>query len=1038
MEKEPKFSLRNLSDSRIVVVALAVAGVLFVKPPPLENTRLPVNEPQRFSPSEINARSWQDPFAAIEKHRLEVRKSAPDKADLHGVDNDVFSIARGPAQVLAVMLPGTPYSEDGETRRRIRYAVIAGLNAKHLVSADTERLRYLVRSPKDESRLDAVLIPYEWYLPTRAERDSPESPKRPVLVLWLRASDYAQRPIEQLTNLKDELTKPGGTVTKPGGKETKPGGKLTKPRERQPGQAETTWRIVGPFGSGALKAIIDEMPRHRQALGPPEPPVFRIYSPFATVPDKLLLEDVKPPLSNVQDLLNSRGVSLIRTIGDDRRLADTLIGELELRGQLRINLQSKDAPVSFKDACRPNAKPPVHPLSRIAVLAERDTLYGRSLLREFSVLGEERGYCVESFDYLRGLDGELPAPSEGGPREGPRSTVAERSSDDGNRTTSVELAAGQQQFDYLRRLAAELRDYDRRLRSSSPDGQGLRAIGVFGTDVHDKLLMLQALKPDFPSAVFFTTDLDARFLHPREQAWTRNLVVASSYALKLSEEFQGGAPPFRDSYQTAVYLSTMLAIDEGRRAAQKESIPRAMEISQGHVDNWFKTPRVFEIGRTEAFGFRNDVPASVKGQFDYDLFKSDRIHPAGSTYFPPLRALTLFMVFFLILLFVWVAPLTITGDARRRAIEWAKPRTRVHPIAALTVAVLLIQVGLAYLMTTQWPSVATWLSRDGAPLSAFEGISVWPAEAIRLFTFLLCVFLLLRSRVNLSENLDEIGRDFRLGTRREPREGTAPVLVLWQGYVRRESFRVAFVQTLVSAGVVLLIGWLLVMAFGEGDVSPTRGLRSRTVHERLQIPVFIMLCIVVLWTVNKVLWCRQFVKHLPHEPTAWPDEALESVRLRLGLPDPYLASWAKLDIIARRTKAVSGLVYYPFIVPSVLMLSTSSFFGSQRIPLGPVILALVGAAVAVVCARLLHASAEAARGKALQQIDDALVKQPTAETSVPLEQLKQLRAKVANLNEGAFAPFWEQTMFNAMLIPFAALGSSSLIEAWLPRLLNGL
>ena len=63
------------------------------------------------------------------------------------------------------------------------------------------------------------------------------------------------------------------------------------------------------------------------------------------------------------------------------------------------------------------------------------------------------------------------------------------------------------QFDYLLRLAHALGTQDARLREH---GHAIRAVGVIGNDPYDKLLVLQALRPQFPDAVFFTNDLDAR------------------------------------------------------------------------------------------------------------------------------------------------------------------------------------------------------------------------------------------------------------------------------------------------------------------------------------------------------------------------------------------------------------------------------------------------------------------------------------------------------------------------------------------------
>jgi hypothetical protein len=87
---------------------------------------------------------------------------------------------------------------------------------------------------------------------------------------------------------------------------------------------------------------------------------------------------------------------------------------------------------------------------------------------------------------------------------------------------------------------------------------------------------LQALRADFPGVQFFTTDLDARFLHPSDTRRTRNLLVAASLGLEMDPASQGRLPPFRDSYRAGMVSAA--------------------------VDRWFgrTPPRLFEIGRTAA------------------------------------------------------------------------------------------------------------------------------------------------------------------------------------------------------------------------------------------------------------------------------------------------------------------------------------------------------------------------------------------------------------------------------------------------------
>jgi len=90
----------------------------------------------------------------------------------------------------------------------------------------------------------------------------------------------------------------------------------------------------------------------------------------------------------------------------------------------------------------------------------------------------------------------------------------------------------------------------------------------------------------------------------------------------------------------------------------------------------------------------------------------------------------------------------------------------------------------------------------------------------------------------------------------------------------------------------------------------------------------------------------------------------------------------------------------------------------------------------------MNVQAEISRSHMLERIDEALMclqADPPVKKGLPsMAQLTQLRATVQGLHEVGFASFLEQAMFYAVLIPYAAIGSSSLIRAWLDRLKLGL
>jgi superfamily I DNA/RNA helicase len=102
------------------------------------------------------------------------------------------------------------------------------------------------------------------------------------------------------------------------------------------------------------------------------------------------------------------------------------------------------------------------------------------------------------------------------------------------------------------------------------------------------LLVLQALRPVLPEALFFTTDLDALIMHPIALTSTRNLLVASSFGLQLRPDIQREIPPFRSSYQSAGFLATRTAIRSNDDRLPSQLLPQ---------------PLVFEIGRSGLFQF---------------------------------------------------------------------------------------------------------------------------------------------------------------------------------------------------------------------------------------------------------------------------------------------------------------------------------------------------------------------------------------------------------------------------------------------------
>jgi hypothetical protein len=1072
MEKESK-PAGGIPSSGIIAIVMLTAGILFIRAVPLEATRLPVNEPkipQTSTGQDMDARLWQDPFGAVLRAREEAKKRNPDQAKaadrqrrpenilLHNMAN-----LNRKAEVLAVMLQGGPYSEDIESRRRVRYAVLAGLNASGLVPVDAEHLGYFFPNgvDKPDSTLPEI-VPYEWFQ-SESEKDGDGAPR--VLVLWLDSTAFKDKPLQRIGTLVDKVNTH---------------------------ETSASWRVIGPSVSGGLRAMVEEV-RLPGAAKRLNASTVHFYSAVPTAPDTRIAPQLESG-QTLSSLLDKHDVKLVRTIGDDNQLANALIKELALRG-----LHAGRRRAEHDATCELGNRDPQVP-SHIAIISEWDTLYGRTLGDEFLAHPDDDGYCVHSASYVRGLDGELPAASgaEAAPaKAGPTKSGTEDKNDsrqlDG---TYIEIAEGQSQFDYLRRLAKRLTEIDQEVGDSSPDGMGLRAIGVLGSDVHDKLLVLQALQPQFPNAIFFTTDMDARFMHPREKAWTRNLIVASHFNLRLSETMQPGMPSFRDSYQTSIFLATRLAMDDAQRALKArtstDKLSTGAPTKQETILGWFTEPRLFEIGRNRPFDFSSLPPAAPAADREPGSacegpdwnHCGGSIHPMPSRMYPHLRMATLLFFSSLLVLMLWLPPILASRKLRRRlrgVILAGSVAQRIWRWQALAVLFTLVQIALPLLLAHYWEPFASWLTRYGKPLVGLEGISLWPTEAIRLLTLLLCVYLIFSGWAALSQNLDDIIERFKLCDARkqlvtEQREADrhlprwlrivnmfslrlilppdvrhgSPNEPFWRRYIVQNRISARAVRTTACVLLAAAVSWFLWLALHSPKFVPQRGDFSLTVHQWLHDLMFVAIYFLVFFVVDATTFCVSFVRGLRTSPGAnWPNATLVEFEKKLQIPRAYLNQWINLEFIALRTKCVTRLIYFPFIVLSLFLMSRSPFFDHWYMPTTGLVLVVLGAGVALACAVALRYAAEGARRDAIKELSNEIIRAngeaPTARgrqmpsgartanrgppaTPPKPAQLTLLLERMEQLREGAFAPFWQQPLLKALLLPFAAFGGTSVLD----------
>jgi hypothetical protein len=143
-----------------------------------------------------------------------------------------------------------------------------------------------------------------------------------------------------------------------------------------------------------------------------------------------------------------------------------------------------------------------------------------------------------------------------------------------------------------------------------------------------------------------------------------------------------------------------------------------------------------------------------------------------------------------------------------------------------------------------------------------------------------------------------------------------------------------------------------------------------------------------------------------------------------------MEEWMLVHLVAKRTEAVGGLIFYPFIVWVGMFLSRLNYFDNWQMPVGLGIVISMGALLAWSSAFVLRRSAEKLRASALHRLRMHLARVVNArERDDGLESRIEFAIKdILEVRDGAFAPFTHQPVLHALLVPFGGVGSVYLLE----------
>lgn len=1033
----------------VVVAALVAGGGLFFGKP-FESSRHKETHIADLSGGTVPARLWQDPYTAIMRC-MQNKEGGGD--EIHCASGDLKTPLEpqetdGPQElvIMPVMVYGDAYSESVEKRRRRRYAVLSAMFMQDYRPDNAQTIAYFMYTPTPPQE-DSYVVPFEWLRPNTAHYQT-NGDRPPILLLWLDERRFGKRPLTRLGELLRYVEK-----------------KIALSRQ------SINVTLLGPAGSTVLREMVHEA---SDMMAPNEAgdseihnmiKVFKkwrlaIFSPVATASAKLILGEkeadignqlgyknrecckIEPCLYNcrydcidkciyndgkytsiflIERILLKAGIQFFRTITSDKELLRAVIDK-EFKNRNIDSNYSKDV---------------------VVLISEWDTFYGRSLPEAFiSHIRKKRdkdrnGTCqnqnesdgnlkkteepcpcgVCHYVYMRGLDGEIldNKPSENG-------TTGKK------RDSELERAVGVSRFDYLRRLAHQIKN-DFYGRSKT-----VRAVGVLGSDVYDLLLVLQALRPSFPNALFFTTDADARYLHPAEFKWTRGLVVLSGYGLTFDQESlpeplashlirkpELELPPFRDSYQTSMFVATRLAMSHSLCELRFKNLwcGQRDKLRQNLVA--IATPKTFEVGRSMLIPLGENEQKSAGWKFRPSLAIT-------------LRSIVVASGILIFCLFL------STHYSRRQA-------QRIGIMAAFTVSIPLLVTAVVFLAD----------GPDGEPFPLRGSANTLPTLALLVLTLIMGLFFLTEAHINLRLNGRWLVREFRL-TGEDWAEHLLPhgvhtrherlsrrwlrhrLIVVWQAIAPRRYYLCGL------AGLHVIFSIALISTFGDFS-PPIRGMVTFHAYHIVAVATLSGFFMLVYFFVEEAQRCRKLAFRLTRRRLNWRAPALDTIVQQKNITTfnantadgvwDGLASWGGVRLLAERTQALEKSVYYPFVVLLLLIVTHNGFFDNWRFFVPSIIIVLLtGALVIAACVVFLRLAKEKVRESALASIRVVLDQHLRQGDESNVQRWRMMIEEVENERRGAFRPIVSDPIFKALLMPLGGYGSLYLID-YLTRFLQG-
>lgn len=1024
-----KSSFSNIPYTFIFLLFSSI-GIMQFYQGPLEDPTPSVEVDAGLSPirghQKIPARIWEDPFEAAHSV-LKTKNAALLDTSSENLIKEIFDTILGKnsskkkracdqtcsqnlknkIHIYAIPLSVDSWSISQETRVKRRYATHMALYRQGFIPSQSSSIHSLCLPPlsletmsnkKSSSSYPCMPHQYIHYEILTKENNSHEetdestdqnSLPEVAILLWTRNARVSEDPALFVQQLSSQLLVEAKNIFDEN---------LTEEELIQFFDFVAFWP---PSSSGLAKV--------REILDNYSPPKtipelrFRLVNYSATAFFSSDNNTHLEPLSGL-DNVNLR-ITFDTVIADDSLVIDQLLDELFLkRGFSPIN-------------------------TNFVLVTEWENIYSRKMAKEFQKLCKLKmppdsiqSHCnIYHFPYISGISGDsfhsLSA-----------TKIKTQVKDKSSKQQEIRLPFGSGQYDYIRRSAHTFNQRFKNKRNT--------VFALFGSNLDDKLLVLQAVRESNKESTIITTDVNALYTSLITKYPIRNLIIASSFPLDIesntdtSFEDSFGTFHFRDSYQTSLFKAITISI------TKKESMLTSR-------DELSKNIELYEVGKS---GFIDLNDKKTKASQDFLYWNSDQAVLAKNVLIPIIMVVLLMWL-------VWVkSKLHMHAEFNKPGPTAAFERTILKALGPNIAwpkkvgAVLVVYIMFFNLMFIFYALSGSFKTESS---ELFSGISIWVSEIGRALAISVILFSVTVSWTKLKKWRKSISKRMINSQEMQTTTDWNPFVFMNNELLTREKEHIynrinferswAFFRNELTARNIsiksiyiliilsLLGAWMYIDQYDSLFNMPAHPIARgnvATLYDRFFASLSnILLTLHIAYVIVITYVCGRLVSHLSRGIVKWPQYYIDKLKKEYSKDEETItqlySEYQGIKLIGILTNTIGPQVVTPFIALFLIIVTRNTYFDNWNYPISFLSFYSISGICLLICAIWLRMLSTKAKTNAL----DRLIIQKTRylDNEEKSRSVDYVITLIKDYQKGAFSGWKDNPLVAAIMLPISSI-----------------